>query len=54
VDTNHRQRELPSGHSELKHSTMNVQGTVSMFLLFFSRGIVHKNVVETNHYADNL
>jgi hypothetical protein len=27
---------------------------VSVFLLFFSRDIVHEIVVETNRYAENL
>jgi hypothetical protein len=44
----HGQHELFSGHSGPQNSAINVQGIVSVFLLFFSRDIVHKIVVETN------
>jgi hypothetical protein len=46
--------ELFSGHSGSQNSAINVQGIVSVFLLFFRRIVVHKIVVETKRYADNL
>jgi hypothetical protein len=54
VDNYRGQRELFSVHSGPQNSAINVQGIVSVFILFFSRSIVHKIVVETNRYADNL
>jgi hypothetical protein len=54
IDNFHGQRELFSGHSGPQNSSINVQGIVSVFLLFFSRDVVHEIVVETNRYADNL
>jgi hypothetical protein len=47
-------RELFSGHSGPQTPAINIQGIVSVFLLFFSRDIVHEIVVETNRYAENL
>jgi hypothetical protein len=54
-----RSQMRPSGyrlasHSGPRNSAINVPGIVSVFLLFFSRDIVHEIVVETNRYADNL
>jgi hypothetical protein len=54
IDICHRQCELFSGHSGPQNCAINVQGIVSVFLLFFNRDIVHEIVVETNRYADNL
>jgi hypothetical protein len=54
MDNYHVQRELFSGHSGPQNSAVNVQNIVSVFLLFFSRDIVHKIVVETNHYAEQF
>jgi hypothetical protein len=39
------------GRTEPQNSAINVQGIVSVFILFFSRDTVHKIVVETNRYA---
>jgi hypothetical protein len=50
MDNYHVQRELFSGHSGPQNSAVNVQDIVSVFLLFFSRDIVHKTVVETNRF----
>jgi hypothetical protein len=54
IDNFHGQRELFSGHSAPQNSAINVQGIASVFLLFFSRDIVHEIVVETNRYVENL
>jgi hypothetical protein len=54
TDNYHGQHELFLGHSGPQNSAIDVQGIVFVFLLFFSRDIVHEIVVEMNHYADNL
>jgi hypothetical protein len=54
IDICNGQRELFSGHCGPQNSAINVQGIVSVFLLFFSRDIVHEIVVETNRYANKL
>jgi hypothetical protein len=46
--------ELFLVHSRPRNPAINVQGIVSVFLLFFSRDIVHEIVVEMNSYAENL
>jgi hypothetical protein len=54
IDNYHGQRELFSGHSGPQNSAINVQGITSVFLLFSSRDIFHKIVVETNRYAEQF
>lgn len=47
-------RELFSGNSGPQHSSANVLELVSVFLLFFSKDLVNKIVVETNRYAEQF
>jgi hypothetical protein len=51
MDNYHVQHELFSGHSGPQNSAVNMQDIVSVFLLFFSRDIVHIIFIETNRYA---
>jgi hypothetical protein len=48
------QRELFSGLSGPQNSAINFQGIMSVFLLFFSRDMVYKILVETNLYAEQF
>jgi hypothetical protein len=51
---NYHGRELFSVHSGPQNSAINVQGTVSVFLSFFSTDIIHKIVAEMNRYAEQF
>jgi hypothetical protein len=48
------QRVFFSANSGPQNSAVNVQDILSVFLLFFSRDIVHKIVLETNRYAEQF
>jgi hypothetical protein len=54
MDNYNGQRVLFSANSGPQNSAVNIQDTVSVFLLFFSRDIVLKIVVETNRYAEQF
>lgn len=48
----YEQPELFSGHCGPQNSAVNIQDSVPLLLLFFSRDIVHEAVVETNHFVE--
>jgi hypothetical protein len=52
MDNYYGQHVLFSGHSGPQNSAVNIQETVSVFLLSCSRDILHKIAVETNHYTE--